>query len=275
MDDTNKIMDDTNKTLAEDPALEGLLDTMLNQARRRIETRMRTMRRPSAGVGIARSALGPLLVAESARGLLMVHYLEHDDPMEALGPLRLRYDPVEDRGVAERVGKEVRRYLGGDRAALGRPVDLGLATGEFQRAALARLHELPVGALLTYNALARAIGSPSSQRAIGNAMGANPIPIYVPCHRVVRSDGSIGNYGGGVERKLKLLRAEGFALGAATRSDAHIPASAVWGHRRSHIFCRPACPAFKRSDPSNSVIFADPRTAQRNGMRPCRVCHPM
>ena len=75
-------------------------------------------------------------------------------------------------------------------------------------------------------------------------MGSNPVPIYVPCHRVIKSDLSIGNYGGGVDRKLKLLRAEGFAVG----KDLRVPARAVMGHQRTHIFCRPECSAAKRAD---------------------------
>ena len=101
-------------------------------------------------------------------------------------------------------------------------------------------------------------------------MASNPVPIYVPCHRVIRSDGSIVNYGGGVDRKIKLLRAEGFEVG----NDLRVPAHAVFGHQRTHIFCRPGCSAAKRADRSRMVIFADPEKARRAGLRACKVCRP-
>src|SRR5260370_39866619 len=88
-------------------------------------------------------------------------------------------------------------------------VDQSLVESDFQRRALISLRTVPAGAVITYQGLAAAVGHPNSQRAIGTTMATNPVPIFVPCHRGIRSDGTIGNYGGGVENQLKLLRAGG------------------------------------------------------------------
>ena len=79
----------------------------------------------------------------------------------------------------------------------------------FGRRVLDRTAQIPYGQVATYGTVARDIGSPRAARATGNALGANPIPIVVPCHRVVRAGGVVGNYGGGPERKMQLLELEG------------------------------------------------------------------
>ena len=101
--------------------------------------------------------------------------------------------------------------------AVDRPVDLSLVESDFQRRAYSLLRKVPAGAVITYQGLAAAAGNPDAQRAIGTTMATNPIPIFVPCHRVIQSDGTIGNYGGGVDNKIKLLRAEGFEVGRDLR----------------------------------------------------------
>ena len=155
--------------------------------------------------------------------------------------------------------------------ALDRPVDLSLVRTDFQRRALMRLRRaVPPGSVITYQALAAAVGAPSGQRAIGNTMATNPVPLYVPCHRVIRSDGTIGNYGGGVARKIKLLRAEGFSVAR----DHRLPAGSVMGHLVTHIFCRPQCHAAMRADRAKSVIFANSGRARSAGLRACKLCHP-
>jgi len=102
-------------------------------------------------------------------------------------------------------------------------------------------------------------------------MAANPIPIYVPCHRVVRSDGVIGHYGGGTQCKVDLLRAEGFAVDKSLR----LPAQVVCGHRGTQIFCKLDCPGARRADPTKMLIFACSEAARHAGMRACKVCHPL
>jgi methylated-DNA-[protein]-cysteine S-methyltransferase len=245
------------------------LDATLAEARRRFERALARERRPLARVGVIDSPVGRLFVADGPRGILAIHFMDGKGP-EPLDMMRGKFDIVEDQAAAERIGEEIRRFVAGDREALKHEVDLSLVESDFKRRALTKLCKVPLGSVVTYQGLASAVGAPDGQRAIGNAMGSNPIPIYVPCHRVIKSDLSIGNYGGGVPRKLKLLRAEGFAVG----KDLRVPVHAVMGHQRTHIYCRPNCSAAQRADMGRVFIFADPERAKRAGLRACKICHP-
>jgi methylated-DNA-[protein]-cysteine S-methyltransferase len=256
---------------ASDEATDAAIDKMLHLARQRLARAIAPIRRSTARVGVIKSPLGHLLVAESPRGLVAVTYLDSSDGAATLKALRQRFDLIEDGETAARIGGEIERHLAGDREAIGkRPIDLSLVVSPFQRRALSRLREVPAGSVVTYQALAAAIGSPSSQRAVGTTMASNPLPIYVPCHRVIKSDGKIGNYGGGVERKLKLLRAEGFEVDRGDR----IPPQVVYGHWQSRIFCKPTCSAVHRAERKKWIIFNDSGRARGAGMRACKICRP-
>ncbi|HYL59975.1 MAG TPA: methylated-DNA--[protein]-cysteine S-methyltransferase [Candidatus Acidoferrales bacterium] len=246
------------------------LDAMVNETRPRIERAMKLLRRPQARVGLVTSPVGRLLVAESDRGLVNIHFMTMDGAERTLEKLRRKFELVENEASVKRVGAEINRFFEGDQSVMERRVDLSMVESEFQVRALTTLRSVPSGAVITYQALAAAVGNPDSQRAIGNTMASNPVPIVVPCHRVIRSDGTIGNYGGGVENKLKLLRLEGFKVG----SDMRLPSRAVMGHRRTHIFCRPDCSAAKRADSNQVLIFADAACAGHAGLRPCKLCRP-
>jgi methylated-DNA-[protein]-cysteine S-methyltransferase len=246
------------------------LEQLLHEGRRRVEHALRKHRRPLAKLGIIGTQIGDLLIAEGPRGIVAIHFIDTKGAGNPIPALREKFDLVQDQRAAERIGDEIRRYIAGDRAALRHPIELSLVDSEFQRRAYLKLRQVPAGSVVTYQGLAAAVGAPDGQRAIGNTMATNPVPIYVPCHRVIRSDGSIGNYGGGVARKIKLLRAEGFEVGA----DLRVPARAVFGHSRTHIYCRPQCSAAMRADRGRMFIFGDPERARRAGLRACKLCRP-
>jgi methylated-DNA-[protein]-cysteine S-methyltransferase len=248
------------------------VEAALRAVRGRVTRALARVRRPPVRAGILETALGEMLMAQSPRGLVTLRFLDMRDTPAAITALKQRFDVAEDELAAERIRREIERYLEGDPHALDdEPVDLSLVESPFQRRALMRLRRaVPPGAVITYRALAAAVGSPDAQRAIGNTMASNPVPLFVPCHRVIRSDGTIGNYGGGVERKLKLLRAEGFSLDSSER----LPAGTVMGHLQTHIFCNPRCRAAMRADHNRMVIFADSDHARGAGMRPCKLCRP-
>lgn len=250
---------------------ENIVDELLHLAHARLGRRLERIRRPVVRAGVVDSALGPLLVAESGRGLLTVRFLKPHDEAAALATLRRKFEVVEDEALTVRIGAEIDRLMHGDADAITRrPIDLSLVESEFQRRALTRLRQVPAGSVVSYQALAAAVGAPSAQRAVGNTVASNPVAIYVPCHRVIRSDGSIGNYGGGVERKLKLLRAEGFKVDR----DRRVPPKAVYGHWTSRIFCLPTCSAVRRAERRKWIIFADAEKARSAGLRACKLCQP-
>lgn len=164
--------------------------------------------------GIVNSAVGRLLVALSDRGIVLIHFLDGawTDSEAAHAALSRHFQVIEDAAAVAVVDAEIRRFADGQRNALAMPVDLTLVTSPFRRRVLETLRGIPPGTVISYRALAAAAGAPRASRAVGTTMAVNPVPIYVPCHRVIRADGSIGNYGGGVPVKLKLLRAEGIRI---------------------------------------------------------------
>ena len=249
---------------------DGVLDAMIKEARSGIERDLQLIRRPEARVGVIPSPVGRLLVAESDRGLAAIHFLFISGGERTLELLRKKFDLIENEPSARRIKKEIDRVFEGGIDATAQPVDLSLVESDFQRRAYTLLRKVPAGAVITYQGLAATAGHPDAQRAIGTSMATNPIPIFVPCHRVIKSDGTIGNYGGGVDNKIKLLRAEGFEVGR----DLRLPSRAVMGHRHTKIFCRPGCSAARRADPNNALLYADSGHARHEGLRACKLCKP-
>ena len=143
------------------------------------------------------------------------------------GVVRIAFESeAEDVALAEVAGALGPRLIGSDRELAGTrdaldayfagepldlPVDLRLARAPFRHAVLEHLREVPRGQTVSYGELARALGKPGAARAIGQAMGQNPFPIVVPCHRVLPGTGRLGSYRGGPERKAALLELEGAA----------------------------------------------------------------
>ena len=251
---------------------EEVIDELLLRSRAKVDKALQRVRRPQAAIGIVKSKLGNLLVAVTARGIVLNQYLqEARDAAASLAKLRLAFDPVEDQQAIATVGAEINRYLVGEVDTLDRDVDWTFAESSFQRKVLGKLQTVPRGAVISYAGLGAALGSASSARAVGNALHNNPVPIYVPCHRVVSSDGGIGGYGGGAARKLQLLRSEGFALGLR---DVRLPDSVVWGHSGTKIYCQTHCRAAARVDRGRILFFADQKKARQAGLRPCKICRP-
>jgi len=154
--------------------------------------------------------VGPVLVAATRRGLVKVSFGDFYDPDEVLAELSGRISPrvIEAPFYFDAVRTELEEYFHGRRTRFDLPVDWSL-TGGFGRRVLERTAQIPYGEVSTYKEMAAAAGSPRGARAAGNALGANPIPIVVPCHRVLHSGGGLGGYGGGLDRKEFLLKLEG------------------------------------------------------------------
>jgi methylated-DNA-[protein]-cysteine S-methyltransferase len=157
------------------------------------------------------SPLGELLLVAGARGLTQMHYL--DGPLDAtLALIAERRSPriVESAAALDPWRRELDEYFGGTRRRFEAPLDWDQMS-PFQRAVLRATAAIPYGATSTYTGVAVAAGSPHGQRAAGNALGANPLAIVVPCHRVLRSGGAFGGYTGGLARKHYLLELEGLS----------------------------------------------------------------
>lgn len=154
------------------------------------------------------SPVGELLVAATPAGVVRVSFDFGVD--EALSDLARRISPrvLEVPSRLDHARRQFDEYFAGKRRAFDLPVDLRLAAG-FRRRVLDALSGVDYGTVVTYREVAAKAGNDRAVRAAGNAVGANPVPIVVPCHRVVRTGGGLGGYGGGVERKRLLLELEG------------------------------------------------------------------
>ncbi|MEX1659124.1 methylated-DNA--[protein]-cysteine S-methyltransferase [Streptomyces pseudovenezuelae] len=158
--------------------------------------------------------IGPLLLAATDEGLVNVVFhatdTVRDKALERLAS-RLGAEPVEAPGsplLAEAI-RQVEAYFAGERHDFELPLDWSLISG-FNRQVLRELASgVRFGQVVGYGDLAGRVGQPGAAQAVGTAMGSNPLPVVVPCHRVVESDGGIGGFGGGLETKRKLLALEG------------------------------------------------------------------
>ena len=161
------------------------------------------------GYGYVDSPLGRLTVAATPRGLLRVAY-PSNDPDFVLEELATKVSPrvIEAPSFIEEVRRELDEYFEGRRERFDIPLDWTLTRG-FVRRVLKATARIDYGDLRTYRDVATTAGSARAVRAAGNALGANPMPVVVPCHRVVRTGGGLGGYTGGIERKEYLLGLEG------------------------------------------------------------------
>ena len=156
------------------------------------------------------SPLGPLLVAASPNGLVRVSYTDPRGPDHVIEELAERISPrvLEAPARLDPVRRELDEYFAGRRTDFETAIDWSHLAG-FTRKVLRATAGIGFGETSTYAGVASRAGSPRAMRAAGNALGANPMPVIVPCHRVLRTGGALGGYTGGIERKEYLLRLEG------------------------------------------------------------------
>ena len=154
--------------------------------------------------------VGRLLLAATPQGLVRLAYLDHSDEDAVLAHLATHVSPriLASAGPLDEPRRELEEYFSGARRQFDMPLDWRLVRG-FGRRVLEATARVPFGSVTTYKQMATEAGSPRASRAAGNALGANPIPIIVPCHRVLHATGGLGGYTGGLDRKRLLLGLEG------------------------------------------------------------------
>ncbi|MBI3159235.1 MAG: methylated-DNA--[protein]-cysteine S-methyltransferase [Chloroflexi bacterium] len=162
---------------------------------------------------VPNTLIGDVWVAASDQGLVLIDFDISETALLAVLTKGQRYRPVRDARRVDPYRLAVSEYLMGRRQRLDLPVDLR-SLSPFQRSVLLAAREVPRGQVTTYADIAQRIGKPRAFRAVGQALRNNPVPIVIPCHRIVNSDGTLGGYGGvlGSQRKLDLLKLEGVAL---------------------------------------------------------------
>jgi len=200
----------------------------------------------------------------NARGDLALRF---DVAASSSGVARLRpgtgqtaADSLRARALAGQAREELAEYLRGLRSFFTVPVDLS-AVAPFQRSVLDATATIPFGEVRSYRWIAERIGSAKAVRAVGTALGHNPVSIVVPCHRVLRTDGGLGGYALGLELKTRLLGLE-----------RETPA--LVGTDTTRIVCRHGCSDEQRFSERYHVVFSSLREARAAGYRACRRCRP-
>ena len=217
------------------------------------------------------SPVGPLIVAWNGRGVSAVDLAADDVDFVArhtVATNRAAYPAV---ALPDRLAGAIERRLGGDRRVR---IDLDLrGHSPFEQDVWRKALEITRGEVRPYGWVAAEIGRPRAVRAVGTALGHNPVPLIVPCHRVVRTDGSIGQYSlGGPENKRAILRAEG--LDPEAMEDAARRGERLIGCASSGIVCWPSCRTGRHMLERNRRPFRSLAAAASEGYRPCKVCRP-
>ncbi|HEY4026762.1 MAG TPA: methylated-DNA--[protein]-cysteine S-methyltransferase [Candidatus Dormibacteraeota bacterium] len=214
--------------------------------------------------------VGMLHVAWSADGISALRLTRSGEDFERWFGARLGRRVVRAPALPERLAAQVEEAIAGRSRRLR--FDLGRLS-PFEQEVLRKTLEIPRGEVRPYAWVAREIGRPRAVRAVGTALGHNPIPVLIPCHRVVRSDGALGEYSmGGPRVKREILSREG--VDASWLEELAARGTRFVGSRTTHVFCLPTCRHARRIQVANRVPLRDETQAREAGFRPCTRCRP-
>jgi methylated-DNA-[protein]-cysteine S-methyltransferase len=255
---------------------EALPSEPLARARERLETRLTDLRGRLLTYGIFPSPLGHILIARSEQGISLIEYLERGTSLRAS---RLQRGPgvelAEAGGELEAAYRELLEYLHGRRRRLTWPLDLRLVRSDFHRAVLRATAAVPYGAVIPYAGIAQEIGRATAARAVAQALRWNPLPIVIPCHRVIGTSGGLTGYAGGkVDLKRKLLSIEGVPIARRAGELGIRPQAMYVLYPGDQEYCVPTCPSLDARKPAPLKRFASREVAEAAGLTPCTTCRP-
>jgi O-6-methylguanine DNA methyltransferase len=247
-------------------------------------TELRSLAPPAVGrgalvaVGLADeyapidTPLGQVFVAWNGRGVSWVAAGDDGPTFERTFRAKVGREIERAPALPPKLDDAIRRRLAGDRRVR---IDLDLrGHSPFEVAVWTKALEIPRGEVRPYGWIAAEIGRPRAVRAVGTALAHNPVPLVVPCHRVVRSDGLIGQYSmGGPDAKRRILAAEG--LDTVTLEAEASRGVRYTGSDTTHIVCHPTCRDARRTTERHRVTFPSLRAAAAAGYRPCKHCRPV
>ena len=245
-------------------------------ARGDLEWRLAELKRRAVTARVWNSPLGPILIARSDQGVALVEYMDSARGIEASRVLRRAgIEVLEDGTETEAFYQQLLEYLSGERTRLAWPLDYRFAGSDFQREVLQATAALPYGAVVSYARLAREIGKPTATRAVAQALRRNPLPIVVPCHRVIGGTGALTGYAGDkLSLKERLLSLEGVPVVRARR-DPRISRDSMYvvaDHDRE--YCVPTCGSLSTLPLWRLTLFGSRDRAESAGLAPCTSCRP-
>ncbi len=240
-----------------------------------LESRLTELRRRMVTCRVWNSPLGPLLIARSEEGVVAVEYLDTARLSASRLPRMIDMELVEEGVETEPFYQQLLEYLRGERTRLAWPLDLRLARSDFHREVLKVTAELPYGAVTSYGRIAREIGKPSAVRAVAQALRWNPLPIVVPCHRVVGGTGALTGYAGDkLGLKERLLTLEGVPTAHGARQTRVQRETMYVRADRDVEYCLPTCGSLPTVPLARLTLFGSRDRAEASGLAPCTTCRP-
>ena len=248
----------------------------LAKSRAGLESRLADLRQRRVAYRIFPSPLGHILIGRSEHGIAVVEYLHGGSSLRASRLARVEgVEAVPGGEELERLQRDLLDYIGGRRRSLDWTLDWRLARSGFERAVLEATANIPFGAVASYAGIARRIGKPHAVRAVAQALRWNPLPIVVPCHRVIGTSGRLTGYAGDkLGLKHQLLSVEGVKLHAG-RGDVSIAREAMYALGEGTTeYCLPTCADIGTRSLSMVTLFASRADAEARGLTPCSDCRP-
>jgi len=244
-----------------------------DSARARLLTRLADLKSRLVSYKVFPSPLGPILIAASEHGVALVEYLRGDVADSRL--FRVGGADTQEGGAAlDRLHGELLDYLAGRRTRLEWPLDFRFARSDFERAVLRATAAVPYGAVSSYTGIAGELGKPSAVRAVAQALRHNPVPIVVPCHRIVGIGGDLVGYSGDrLGLKAQLLGIEGVPT-AAVRPRIVREAMYHYDPNPDRQYCVPSCGSILHRPIGQVKLFASREIAESIGLSPCLECRP-
>jgi methylated-DNA-[protein]-cysteine S-methyltransferase len=250
-------------------------DDRADAVRGDLEWRLTELRRRMVTCRVWNSPLGPLLIARSEQGVVAVEYLDTARLSASRLPRMIDVELIEEGMETEPFYQQLLEYLRGERTRLAWPLDLRLARSDFHRAVLKATAELPYGAVTSYGRIAREIGKPSAVRAVAQALRWNPLPIVVPCHRVIGGTGALTGYAGDkLALKERLLTLEGVPTARGARDTRVRRGSMYVRPDREVEYCLPTCGSLATFPLARLTLFGSRERAEASGLTPCDSCRP-
>jgi methylated-DNA-[protein]-cysteine S-methyltransferase len=253
----------------------GLEEADLQEARRGLEARLSGRNRRRLLLDVWHSPVGDIRIGKTDKGVALVEFVRAEE--HELSPVQWQNAFAVEAGGPEvsALIHKLEDYFSGKQHDLGWIVDDALMRSDFQREVLRATAEVPYGTVVTYQSIAEVIGQPKAVRAVAQALRHNPVPIHIPCHRIIGSDGSLTGYAGNlVAIKKKILEVEGIPVVETSKGLAIAKAQMYVGWRHDHYFCRPDCASLKDQPAGDRAFIPSRVRAEEMGYLPCDMCQP-
>jgi methylated-DNA-[protein]-cysteine S-methyltransferase len=244
-------------------------------ARRRLVARLADLKSKLVGYRVFASPLGPILLAASEHGVALVEYLGRAGVRGSRLFRAAGVEAEEDGAGLASLERELLDFLGGRRTRLEWPLDLRFARSDFERDVLRATAAVPYGAVSSYTGIAGDIGRPEAVRAVAQALRHNPVPIVIPCHRIVGLHGDLVGYAGHrVGLKERLLTVEGVPTDHTHAGRIARAAMYHYDPNPDRQYCLPTCGDILRRPLGRVRLFARRDLAETTGLAPCVDCRP-